>query len=51
MTNAKLINIHKGEIKVNELIYTAFKKSGFSIKEQIMINNKYLRNLYQIELV
>lgn len=28
----------------------AFEKSGFSIKKQIMINDKYLRNLYQIEL-
>lgn len=30
---------------------TVFKKSGFSIKKQIMINNNYLRNLYQIKLV
>ncbi len=30
---------------------TAFKKTGFSIKKQIIINNKYLRNLYEIKLI
>lgn len=56
----------KGEIKVNELIYKEIEQndkekilclmdnvinnSGFSIKKQTMINDKYLRNLYQIEL-
>ncbi len=27
-----------------------FKKLGFSMKKQIMINDKYLRNLYQVKL-
>ena len=59
----KLIKIQKGKAKYLKFDYmiatvhpenipsnSVFKKSGFSIKKQTMINHKYLRNLYQIEL-
>lgn len=36
--------------KILCLMDNVINNSGFSIKKQTMINDKYLRNLYQIEL-
>lgn len=41
-----IATVHPENIPSNSI----FKKFGFSIKKQTMINDKYLRNLYQIEL-
>lgn len=45
--NYMIATVHPENIPSN----IAFEKSGFSIKKRIMINDKYLRNLYQIELI
>lgn len=59
-----LINIQKDKAKQFKFDYMiatvhpenvpsniVFKKSGFTIKKQSIINNQYLRNLYQIKLI
>lgn len=45
--NYMISTVHPENIPSN----IVFKKSGFSIKKQIMINDKYVRNLYEIELI
>mgnify|MGYP002423808280 CR=1 FL=1 len=44
--NYVIATVHPENIPSN----TVFKKSGFSIKKKCIVNNQYLRNLYQIKL-